>query len=343
MNNETKIICTIGPASSAENILKKMALVGMNVVRLNMSHGTHKAHEMVIKTIRKINSENNLNIKILLDLEGYRIRIGILDKPVEIINNELIMLSAVKCDTSMRCMSFDYTGDLNMIPINSDLFIDDGHLRLKVIEIEKNAILLKVLQGGIVNSRKGINIPDLKIPNSQLSKQDMFDIQFGLTHKVDFIAQSFVDNAASIKLVVDEINKRDGNSSVIAKIENREGVHNIDAIIKSCDGIMIARGDLGISLPIYKVPIIQKYIIKRCNKLKKHSIIATQMLESMIDSLYPSRAEVSDIANAIYDQGDYLMLSAETAVGKYPVQSVQMMQEIIEFTEKSINIRPNLK
>ena len=343
MKSETKIICTIGPASSEEKVLLKLAKAGMNVARLNMSHGTHQAHENVIKTIRKLNAKNDLNIKILLDLEGYRIRIGKLDEPVELHNKELILLSAVKCQTDKKCITFDYTGDLNMIPNNTDMFIDDGHLRLKILEIVDNALLLKVIQGGIVKSRKGINIPDLKIPNSSLSRQDKMDIDFGLTQNVDFIAQSFVNNAASISLVMNEIKKKKGNCRVFAKIENREGVQNINAIIKTCDGIMVARGDMGISLPVYKVPIIQKYIIKRCIKLKKHAIIATQMLESMLDSLYPTRAEVSDIANAIYDQGDFLMLSAETAVGKYPVQSVQMMKKIIDFTERSINIQPDLK
>jgi pyruvate kinase len=343
MNSETKIICTIGPASSEESILREMAFAGMNVVRLNMSHGTHTGHEEVINTVRKINSEDNLNIKILMDLEGYRIRIGKLDEPIGIAKDELILLSATNCDTNRKCIAFDYTGDLGMIPINSDLFIDDGHLRLRIMEIQENSILLKVVQGGIVKSRKGINIPNLQIPNTALSLQDKLDIEFGLAQEVDFIAQSFVNTAACIQLVADAVSKKNCNIKVIAKIENNEGVHNIDSIIKACDGIMVARGDLGISIPIFKVPVVQKYIIKRCNKLKKFSIIATQMLESMLDSLYPSRAEVSDIANAIYDQGDYLMLSAETAIGRYPVQSVQMMRNIIEYTEGSINASPDLK
>jgi len=343
MNSETKIICTIGPASSSEKILLKLAKAGMNVARLNMSHGTHQTHEMVIKTIRKLNAKNDLNIKILLDLEGYRIRIGELKEPIELHKKELILLSAVKCQTNKKCIAFDYTGDLNMIPTNTDLFIDDGYLRLKILEIVENTLLLKVIQGGIVKSRKGINIPKLKIPNLSLSRQDKMDIEFGLKHNVDFIAQSFVNNAASISLVVDEVKKNEGNCQVFAKIENGEGVQNIDEIIKASDGIMVARGDLGISLPVYKVPIIQKYIIKRCNKLKKHAIIATQMLETMLNSLHPTRAEVSDIANAIFDQGDFLMLSAETAVGKYPIQSVKMMKKIIDYTERSINIQPDLK
>lgn len=320
-----------------------MAKAGMNVVRLNMSHGNHEAQGNVTKTVRKINAEKNLNIKILMDLEGYRIRIGKLEEPVKVTDDEPILLSAVKCSTDKQCVAFDYTGDLKMIPTNTDLFIDDGHLRFRIVEIQENALLLKTIQGGIIKSRKGINIPEMKMPTAFLSQQDRNDIQFGLKNQVDFIAQSFVNSAASISLVVDEIKQKKGNCLVFAKIENAEGVKNIDSILHACDGIMVARGDLGISLPVYKVPIIQKYIINRCNRMKKQVIIATQMLESMLDSLYPTRAEVSDIANAIYDQADFLMLSAETAVGKYPVQAVQMMRKIIEYTENNINIQPDLK
>ena len=183
----------------------------------------------------------------------------------------------------------------------------------------------------------------MTLPNAFLNQQDRDDIRFGVTNQVDYIAQSFVCNAQNIDLVKNEVEKLNGNCLVFAKIENAEGVKNIDSILKACDGIMVARGDLGISLPVYKVPIVQKYIIGRCNRKKKQVIIATQMLESMLDSLYPTRAEVSDIANAIYDRGDYLMLSAETAVGQYPVQSVEMMRKIIQFTESSIIIKPNLK
>ncbi|MDO9576996.1 MAG: pyruvate kinase [Candidatus Cloacimonadales bacterium] len=272
MQSETQIICTIGPASSDEKILLKMAKAGMNVVRLNMSHGNHQTQENVINTVRKINTEKKLNIKILMDLEGYRIRIGKLAEPVEIRDKELILLSADKCQTDKKCLAFDYTGDLKMIPTNTDLFIDDGHLRLKILEAVDNSLLLKVIQGGVIKSRKGINIPEMKMPTAFLSKQDRKDIQFGLKNQVDFIAQSFVNSAASISLVVDEIKRKKGNCLVFAKIENAEGVKNINSILKACDGIMVARGDLGISLPVYKVPIIQKYIINRCNRLKKQVI-----------------------------------------------------------------------
>lgn len=342
MNTDTKIICTIGPASFTEDTLLAMANSGMNVARLNMSHGNYETHQNVIDTIRKINRENDLQIQILMDLEGYRIRIGKLTQSIAVQKDEEILLSATHCETARKCIDFDYDGDLKLIPTNTDLFMDDGHLRFKIIDVLPDSLILKTIQGGIIRSRKGINIPELTLPNIFLNQQDIDDIAFGVENQVDFIAQSFVNNAQNISLVKNEVKKRKGNCLLIAKIENAEGVKNIDSIIAACDGIMVARGDLGISLPVFKVPIIQKYIIGRCNRKKKQAIIATQMLESMLDSLYPTRAEVSDIANAIYDKADFLMLSAETAVGKHPVQSVQMMNKIIQFTERSIYIQPEL-
>ncbi|MCF7857977.1 MAG: pyruvate kinase [Candidatus Cloacimonetes bacterium] len=342
MKSETKIICTIGPSSSDEITLRALAKAGMSVARLNMSHGNHQGHQKVINTIKKINKINGLKIKILMDLEGYRIRIGKLDKPVQLEKNEQLLLSQKACKTDIKCVSFDYSGDLNMIPLNSDLYIDDGHLRFRILNIFDDSLLLKSMQSGVINSRKGINVPKLQLPSTTLSKQDKKDVEFGLKNKVDYIAQSFVNDADTISLVTAEVKKKNDDCKVWAKIENRDGVINIDSIIKACDGIMVARGDLGISLPVFKVPIIQKYIINRCNRMKKRAVIATQMLESMLTSLYPTRAEVSDIANAIYDRADFIMLSAETAIGQYPVQAVKMMNRIIQFTENSICIKPDI-
>lgn len=342
MNTETKIICTIGPASSDAMKLLALAGAGMNVARLNMSHGDFATHQKVIDNIKKVNAEHDLQIKILMDLEGYRIRIGKLEKPIKVKKDEEILLLSTICQTDKICIAFDYDGDLSLVPQNADLFIDDGHLRFKILEVKENSLLLKTIAGGIISSRKGINIPDLTLPNILLNEQDKADIKFGVKNKVDFIAQSFVCNAQNIELVKKEMEEAGGNCEIFAKIENAEGVRNIDEIINVCEGIMVARGDLGISLPVYKVPAIQKYIISRCSRKKKHVIIATQMLESMLDSLYPTRAEVSDIANAIYDKADYLMLSAETAVGHYPVQTVEMMRKIIEFTETDVYAKPDL-
>ncbi len=342
MDTETRIICTIGPASSSPEKLLALAKAGMNVARLNMSHGDYKTHQLVIDNIRKVNSNYNRDIKILMDLEGYRIRVAELEDPVEVEKDEEIVLSSTVCDTTRKCVAFDYDGNLDLVSEGSDLFIDDGHLRFKIIEVLSDSLILKTIVGGVIKSRKGINIPDLILPNNFLKSKDREDIRFGVRNKVDCIAQSFVCNADNMLMIAKEIEDTGGKCGLFAKVENAEGVKNIDSIIDACDGIMVARGDLGISLPVYKVPVIQKYIISRCNRKKKHVIIATQMLESMLESPYPKRAEVSDIANAIYDEADFLMLSAETAIGKYPVQTVDMMRKIIQYTESKIYMQPDV-
>ncbi|MBD3419327.1 MAG: pyruvate kinase [Chitinivibrionales bacterium] len=343
MQPETHIICTLGPASSTSAIIKKMVKVGMDVVRLNFSHGDHESHAKLISTVRHLNNRYGYAIKILQDLEGQRIRVGHLSKPVEITKGDIVQLSTTQENPAEKILPFDYTGLVKDIPLNADLYIDDGRLRFKIIDRQKNAITIRTVVGGELNSRKGINIPDLEISDDALSKKDRDDIDFGIEHKVDFVAQSFVTNAHDIELVAGRIRaSHNAACSIFAKIENRPGVKHLDAIIKGCDGIMVARGDLGISIPVYKVPIVQKYILQRCSRLKKQVIIATQMLETMTASPTPTRAEVSDIANAIYDGTDYVMLSGETAVGKYPVQAVRMMNKIAEFSEKSIRIKPAL-
>jgi len=277
-----------------------------------------------------------------MDLEGYRIRVAELDKPINVEQNEEIILSSTICDTIRKCVAFDYDGNLDLVSTGSDLFIDDGHLRFKIIEVRNDSLILKTIVGGVIRSRKGINIPDLILPNNFLKSKDIEDIKFGVRNNVDCIAQSFVCNADNMLMIAKEIDDAGSKCGLFAKVENAAGVKNIDEIIDVCDGIMVARGDLGISLPVYKVPVVQKYIISRCNRKKKQVIIATQMLESMLDSPYPKRAEVSDIANAIYDEADFLMLSAETAIGKHPVQTVKMMQKIIQYTESKIYVQPDV-
>ena len=340
---ETKIICTLGPSSFSPSILQKMVKAGMNVVRLNFSHGSYESHSKMIDMVKMLNKKYDYAIKILQDLEGYRIRIGLLDSAVEIKRNETIRLTLDQANPKAKKIPFDYTGLLEDIPLHTELFIDDGRLRLRIMDRETDGLILKVLQGGIIQSRKGINIPDLQLSNLTISAKDQKDIEFGISNNVDYVAQSFVTTAYDIESVVKPIQSSNNSKcKIYAKIENRAGITNIDSIIQSCDGIMVARGDLGISIPVFKVPIVQKYIIHRCNRFKKSVIIATQMLESMTVSPYPTRAEVSDIANAIFDRVDFVMLSAETATGKYPIQCVGMMEKIISFTEKSTLLQPSL-
>jgi len=336
MKNLGNIICTLGPASSTGKVIYNMAQAGMVVARLNLSHENHQVHCRMIELIRHINHTYNKNIKILIDLEGYRIRVGILKKPIILKQGEEVdLLSADQ--KSNRGIPIDSDFDLTRLKIGMDIFINDGFVYLKVSKKSKSKskIKAKILIGGIISSKKGINIPKLKFKGNVLKDKDKRDIEFGTKHKVDFIAQSFVRNKADVKRVRDFVKPSHPKCKIIAKIENQDGVKNIDSIIEQSDGIMVARGDLGVSLPLYEIPYIQKDIIKRCNKKKRFVITATQMLESMTQSARPTRAEVSDVANAVLDGSDYVMLSGETAIGKYPVETVEMMRRIVEYKKQS--------
>jgi len=319
---KTKIICTLGPSSTNPTVLRKMMLAGMDVVRLNFSHGSVEHRLQRIRTVRELNKKYRRSIKLLGDLEGFRIRIGRLDHPLTLKKNSTAWLGSA--------IPFDYQGELNLIKNGHHIYIDDGNICLRVVGRKKNALKTEVIVGGTLKAHKGVNIPQAKLRFVGLTKKDRQDIQFALKNKLDFIAQSFVRNKEDI-LQIRKIT--DYKMKIIAKIENREGINNIDEIIEESDGIMIARGDMGISIPIYEVPIIQKSIIMKCRQAKKFVITATQMLESMTENRIPTRAEVTDVANAVLDGTDYVMLSGETAVGQYPVETVKIMDQIIKFTE----------
>jgi pyruvate kinase len=339
---KTKIICTLGPSSSSPAVLKKLALAGMNVARLNFSHGIHQSHKRCIDIIRKLNKPRRNKIKILQDLEGYRIRVGLFKGPRKMVRldagSTVTLINKTVTDKE-NVIPFDYQGSLSDIKIGSHIFIDDGSIALKVIGRDKTSLKATVVVPGFVKEHKGINIPDINLKFEGLTEKDKDDLLFGIANKVDFIAQSFVRNEKDILCVREFINSRGFNCPLIAKIENRQGIENIDRIMKVSDGIMIARGDMGVSLPICEVPVMQKIIIKKCSRHRTFVITATQMLESMTEHIRPTRAEVSDVANAIIDGSDYVMLSAETAVGKHPVEAVQMMNDIIAFTEKSLKTK----
>jgi len=318
-----------------------MMLAGMDVARLNFSHGTHREHLKRIRLIRELNKKYRRRIRILQDLEGFRIRTGELKnkKGLELKKRRSISLTNKEGVTSKDVIPFDYQGRLSDIKTGSFIYIDDGKIALKIISRSKSYLKAEVLTPGIVKGRKGINIPGARLRFKGLTEKDKNDLEFGIRNSVDFIAQSFVRNKQDILSIRDFIQLKNPKSApcLIAKIENRDGIRNIDQILSVCDGIMIARGDLGVSLPIYEVPIVQKILIKRCRQRKKFVITATQMLETMTDHIRPTRAEVSDVANAILDGSHYLMLSGETAVGTYPVETVKMMNSIIKFTEKNID------
>ncbi len=329
----TQIICTLGPASSHRAVLRKMMLAGMDMVRLNFSHGSYEHRLERIRIVRELNKKYRRAIKILGDLEGYRVRIGRLKHPVHLIKNGTVWLTQTKAVGSGHAIPFDYEGDLTVIKNGHQIYIEDGRICLEVAGRKRNSLKCRVTIAGVLREHKGVNIPEAKLEFAGLTDKDIRDIEFCAVHQVDFIAQSFVRNKEDI-LKIRRLIKRTGKSiQLIAKIENREGIRNIDEIISVSDGIMIARGDMGISIPIYEVPLVQKQIIKKCNAAGKLVITATQMLESMTEDHIPTRAEVTDVANAVLDGSDYLMLSGETAVGQYPVETVKMMDQIIKFTE----------
>lgn len=335
---KTKIIATLGPASGNYTILRKMFAAGLDVVRLNFSHGTPKQHLELIELVRRLNKKYRRRIRIMQDLEGFRIRIGRFKgtKTRELKNRTVVWLTNDTEADGPKMIPFDYKGDLSRIKPKQLIYIDDGNLILRVKSISATSIKAEVLEGGILKERKGINIPDADLGFEGMTEKDKRDIKFGIKNKVDYIALSFVRDEKDVREAAELIKAHLPACRLIAKIESRQAIENIDKIIDAADGIMIARGDMGIAVPIYKVPIIQKQIIKKCNAAKKFVITATQMLEHMTEYSRPTRAEVTDVANAIIDGTDFVMLSAETAVGRYPYRSVLMMENIIRFTEKAV-------
>ncbi|UCG35096.1 MAG: pyruvate kinase [Candidatus Omnitrophota bacterium] len=330
---KTKIIATLGPASSTEGVLRKMFIAGLDVVRLNFSHGSHKEHLKRIEIIRSLNKKMRRAIKIMQDLEGYRIRIGKLVHPLELKKGRSFYLTQKKILGDKKRVSFDYEGSLTKIKKGTSIFIDDGKIVLIVAGKEKKQLKVKVVASGLLRSHKGINIPDAKLEFLALTEKDKKDAEVAISQKLDFVAQSFVRNAKDLKLLKKIIKPRHPSCRIFAKVENVEALKNLDAIIDEADGVVVARGDLGVCVPIYKVPVIQKEIIKKCLKKRKPVTVATQMLDSMTTESIPTRAEVSDVANAILDGATHLLLSGETAVGKHPHRVVEMMNEVIKHTE----------
>jgi len=331
----TKIIATLGPASSTYTVIRKMVRAGLDVVRHNFSHGNHKEHLARMMLVRKINKKYRRHIRIMQDLEGFRIRVGRFKgaKTKTLKKGTTVTLATPPCKEDPSVIPFDYKGKLTVVRPGQLIYIDDGNIILKAKKSSKKYIKAEVVEGGILKERKGINMPGVRIPFSGVTEKDKEDLEFGIKHKVDYVAQSFVRRRGDIDAIKKHLRKRLPTCRVIAKIESRDAIKNIDEIIDASDGIMVARGDMGIAVPIYEIPVIQKEIIRKCNRKKKFVITATQMLEHMTEHSRPTRAEVTDVANAILDGTDFVMLSAESASGKYPVKSVRMMNEIIKFTE----------
>lgn len=333
---KTKIICTIGPASGEVDILVKMINAGMDCARLNFSHGTYETHLEYINNIRRAADITKTHIPILQDLSGPKIRIGkIANGKIEIKENDKIIISSKDVIGNKNIISTNYKNIINDVKKNESLLIDDGKLKLQIISIDKNKkqINCEVVKGGFLCEKKGLNLPDTKISLPSLTKKDLNDIKFGTENSVDFMALSFVRSSMDIIKLKSVLRKYKTEIPVIAKIEKPEAINNIDEIIKVSDIIMVARGDLGVEVSPEDVPVLQKMIIRKCNYALRPVITATQMLESMITNILPTRAEASDVSNAIFDGTDCVMLSGETSTGMNPVLTVETMDKISDKTE----------
>ena len=338
---KTKIICTIGPASESEDVLRKMCLAGMNVARLNFSHGTHEEHQQKIDTIKKIREELDLPIAIMLDTKGPEYRIKTFEnKSVTLKDGDMFTLTTEDIIGNEERVSVSYEGLADDLAPGDRVLIANGIVILEVESIEKPDIHCRVIAGGVLSDRKSMNFPNKLMTNDFLSEQDKADLLFGIKNDVDFVAASFVSTKDDMIAMRSFLNDNGGQDiDIIAKIENRSGVENIDEICEIADGIMVARGDLGVEIPYVEVPAVQKHLIHQCRLRGKRVITATEMLESMIQNPRPTRAEISDVANAVYDGTSAIMLSGESAAGKYPVESVRNMAEIAEYTEKNIDYK----
>ena len=334
-NRKAKILATLGPASSSSEVIENIFKAGCDVFRLNFSHGSIENHRQNLESIRKLEEKYDHATCVLADLQGPKLRVGEFENTEEALENgqKFILDVDLKLGDNTR-VNFPHSEIYEHLTPNTTLLINDGRIRLQVIEQHKDHLITEVLNDGIISNNKGVNIPDVILPIDSLTNKDKADLQKALEMNVDWVALSFVqqtDDIIKLKKIVE------GKALIMAKIEKPAAVKNIDEIIQVADGIMIARGDLGVEMPTEKVPIVQKNIIKRCRYYGKPVVVATQMLESMISNLVPTRAEASDVANAIYDGTDAVMLSGESAVGDYPIESVSTMNNIIENVEKDKN------
>ena len=338
MANKTKIVATIGPASSGKSVLKKLIAAGMSVARLNLSHGSYDEHAHAISTIRSLSKSMNRPIGIILDLQGPKIRTGKLidGKPLLLKRNSKIQITTKNILGTADMISTTYAKLADDIKKGNRILLDDGLIELKTISKTSDSVFCKIIHGGMLRENKGINLPGVDISAPSLTAKDRRDIDFGIKSGVDFFAISFVRSDDDVKAVKSIIKKQGTDIPVIAKIEKPEAVKNLNKILDVSDGIMVARGDLGVEMKPEKIPTIQKHIIHHAIRANRPVITATQMLETMINNPIPTRAEASDVANAIYDGTDAVMLSAETASGRYPEKAVRMMSRIAAEAEKSI-------
>ena len=336
---KTKIICTIGPASENEEILTGMCRNGMNVARLNFSHGTHEEHQKKFDLVKKVREKLGLPIAIMLDTKGPEYRIGVFkDKKIKLNEGDEFIFTTEDIIGDETRVSVSYKRLIEDLNVGDRILLNNGLVIFEVLKLEGCDATCRVVVGGELSDRKSMNFPNKTMTQEYLSEVDKSDLLFGIQNGIDFVAASFISCEADIRAVRNFLDENGGNNiDVIAKIENRAGVDNIDEICKVADGIMVARGDLGVEIPFVEVPAIQKHLIRKCRLLGKRVITATEMLESMIHNPRPTRAEISDVANAVYDGSSAVMLSGETAVGAHPAEAVRYMSEIAEFTESGID------
>ena len=332
---KTKIICTIGPASQNEETLTQMCLAGMNVARLNFSHGTHEEQKLKMDLVKKVREKLNLPIAIMLDTKGpeYRIR-TFAQGSVEVKDGDLFTFTTDEIEGDETRVSVNYKGLIKDLNVGDQILVNNGMVVFNVEELKGNDAICRVVIGGTLSNRKSMSFPNKVMSGPYLSEQDKADILFGIQNDIEYVAASFVSTKEDALSLRKFLNENGGEQiDIIAKIENRSGVDNIEEICEACEGIMIARGDLGVEIPFVEVPAIQKLLISKCRLLGKRVITATEMLESMITNPRPTRAEISDVANAVYDGSSAVMLSGESAAGKYPVEAVRNMAKICEYTE----------
>lgn len=343
-HHKTKIVATVGPACDTYEKLLELVKAGVNVFRLNFSHGAHADKLAIIEHIRQINASEPYNISILGDLQGPKLRVGeIANNALEVNPGDILTFTNEKCVGTLERIYVSYPNLHADVKIGNKIMIDDGKLEVKVVSIERNNdVKVEVLLGGILSSKKGINLPDTKISLPALTDKDLEDLEFIIEQKLDWVALSFVRSVKDIVILRSKLMEKKSKTKIIAKIEKPEAVVNIRDIIIESDGIMVARGDLGVELPVEQVPLIQKQIIRKCIHRAKPVIVATQMMESMIDRSKPNRSEITDVANAVLEGTDAVMLSGETATGKHPVLVVETMRKIIGQVEKT-DYRYNLE
>ncbi len=341
---KTKIICTIGPASESEERLRELMLAGMNVARFNFSHGSHEEHKAKFDRVIKVSSELKLPVATLLDTKGPEIRLKDIEGgKTELVSGQKFILTTEELLGNNEKVTITYKGLKDDINVGTTILIDDGLIEMVVDEINETDIICSVVNGGPISNHKGVNIPGAALSMPYISDVDRSDIMFGCDMDFDFLAASFVRCKEDILEVRKIIEEHGSHMKIIAKIENMQGIRNLDEILEAADGIMVARGDMGVEIPMEEVPIVQKQMIKKAEALGKHVITATQMLESMIKNPRPTRAEATDIANAIYDGTTAIMLSGESAAGLYPVEAVKTMAKIAERTEEDIDYNSRLR